>query len=185
MRTREGPYKSSLLEMESMERTPCEARIRRGSHAVKRVGELSELSPTERGSTGERRLRFWLEWDRGTMNARDLTIKFASYAHYLASREWAGEGAKPPWLLCVSPEPAQERRIQRVAQASLLSITELVLWTTTSEWLCEQGPLASIWSLVSPLSQATTALHRRGVFERSLFSRPFTTNQDEPQFQRP
>ncbi len=114
------------------------------------------------------------------MNARDLIVKFASYAHYLASREWAREGAKPPWLLCVAPELAQERRMQRVEQASLLSITELVLWTTTSEWLCEHGPLASIWSLVSPLGQATTALHRRGVFERSLFSSPFTTNQDEP-----
>jgi Transposase DDE domain len=37
--------------MGSMERTPCEARIRRGSYAVKRVGELSKLSATERGST--------------------------------------------------------------------------------------------------------------------------------------
>jgi superfamily II DNA or RNA helicase len=42
----------------------------------------------------------------------------------------------------------------------------LVLWTTTSEWLCEHGPLASIWSLVPPLGQATTALNRRGVFEK-------------------
>jgi hypothetical protein len=100
-------------------------------------GTISDRTRLSEYRVGERRLRFWLEWDRGTMNARDLTIKFASYAHYLASREWAGEGAKPPWLLCISPEPAQERRIQRVAQASLLSITELVLWTTTSEWLCE------------------------------------------------
>jgi hypothetical protein len=100
------------------------------------------------------------------MNARDLTVKFASYAHYLASREWVRENAKPPWLLCVAPELTQERRMQRVAQASLLSITELILWTTTSEWFCEHGPLASIWSLVPPLGQATTALTRRGVFEK-------------------
>jgi hypothetical protein len=26
-------------------------------------------------------MRFWLEWDRGTMNARDLALKFTSYAH--------------------------------------------------------------------------------------------------------
>ena len=29
---------------------------------------------------GQQRLRFWLEWDRGTMNVRDLAIKFTSYA---------------------------------------------------------------------------------------------------------
>ena len=139
----------------------CERRYRVGYHWHNlRPDALAEYR------VGPRPLRFWLEWDRGTMNARDLTVKFASYAHYLASREWAREGAKPPWLLCVAPELAQERRMQRVAQASLTSTTELVLWTTTSEWLCEHGPLASIWSLVPPLGQATTALNRRGVFEK-------------------
>src|SRR5256885_812815 len=109
----------------------CERRYRVGEqwHNL-RPDALAEYQ------VGEHRLRFWLEWDRGTMNARDLAVKFASYAHYLASREWAREGAKPPWLLCVAPELAQERRMQRVAQASLTSTTELVLWTTTSEWLC-------------------------------------------------
>ena len=29
------------------------------------------------------RTRFWLEWDRGNINARDLVIKFTSYAHYI------------------------------------------------------------------------------------------------------
>jgi hypothetical protein len=29
---------------------------------------------------GTQRMRFWLEWDRGTMNVRDLVIKFTSYA---------------------------------------------------------------------------------------------------------
>jgi hypothetical protein len=37
-----------------------------------------------------------LEWDRGTMNARDLAVKFASYSHDVALHEWAREGAKPP-----------------------------------------------------------------------------------------
>ena len=40
---------------------------------------------------GQQRTRFWLEWDRGTMNVRDLAIKFTSYAQYIASREWARE----------------------------------------------------------------------------------------------
>ena len=118
---------------------------------------------------GESRLRFWLEWDRGTMNARDLTVKFASYAHYVASREWAREGAKPPWLLCVAPELAQEQRMQRVAQASLSSSTTgLVLWTTTSVLLHEHGPLAPIWSPGPPLPghmAKAEGSSRRGVFE--------------------
>ncbi len=36
---------------------------------------------------GAQQVRFWLEWDRGTMNVRDLAIKFTSYASYIASRE--------------------------------------------------------------------------------------------------
>jgi hypothetical protein len=116
---------------------------------------------------GERPLRFWLEWDRGTMNTRDLAVKFASYAHYMMSREWAREGAKPPWLLCVAPELAQERRMQRVAQASLTFTTGLVIWTTTAVLLHEHEPLAPIWSPgTSPPGHAAKARGspRRGVF---------------------
>jgi hypothetical protein len=31
--------------------------------------------------TGSQHFHFWLEWDRGTMNVRDLAVKFSSYAH--------------------------------------------------------------------------------------------------------
>ena len=68
---------------------------------------------------GEQEVRFWLEWDRGTMNARDLAIKFASYAHYLASRKWVREFPYVPRLFCVVPEIAQERRVHRVARMEL------------------------------------------------------------------
>ena len=63
---------------------------------------------------GPQHFRFWLEWDRGTMNARDLVVKFDAYAHYVASREWAREFESLPRLLCVAPDIAQERRMQRV-----------------------------------------------------------------------
>ena len=116
----------------------------------------------------QKALRFWLEWDRGTMNMRDLAIKFTSYAHYLASREWVREGITLPWLLCVAPELAQERRIQRVAQTSLAHVTGLVIRTTTVVLLQEQGPLAPIWSPCLPLPsravQPKDSL-RRCVFE--------------------
>ena len=139
----------------------CERRYRVGDqwHNL-RPAALAEYR------VGARRLRFWLEWDRGTMNARDLTVKFASYAHYLASRAWASEGAKPPRLLCVAPELAQERRMQRVAQASLTSTSGPILWTTTAELLHEHGPLASIWSPGIPApGQAASAFNMRSVFE--------------------
>ncbi len=51
--------------------------------------------------------RFWLEWDRGTMNVRDLAIKFTSYAHFVGSREWARQDARVPLLVCVAPDSAQ------------------------------------------------------------------------------
>ena len=68
---------------------------------------------------GSQQLRFWLEWDRGTMNVRDLTVKFTAYSHYIASREWAREHSMLPVLVCLAPDIAQERRMQRVAQARL------------------------------------------------------------------
>jgi hypothetical protein len=33
---------------------------------------------------GLQQVSFWLEWDRGAMNVRDLAVKFTSYAHYIA-----------------------------------------------------------------------------------------------------
>jgi hypothetical protein len=88
-------------------------------------------------------MRFWLEWDRGTMNVRDLAIKFSSYAHFIASREWAREDARVPKHLCVAPDIAQERYV---------SSPGLMLWTTTEVLLNEYGPLAPIWLLGTPKS---------------------------------
>lgn len=79
------------------------------------------------------------------MNARDLTIKFTSYAHYIASREWASEESRPPFLVCVAPDIAQERRILCVAQAMLAPALRLVVWTTTEELLVRFGSLAPVW----------------------------------------
>ncbi|GAC1477704.1 MAG: hypothetical protein NVS2B12_32090 [Ktedonobacteraceae bacterium] len=94
---------------------------------------------------GQQQMRFWLEWDRGTMNVRDLSIKFTSYAHYVATREWARESARVPTLLCIAPDIAQERRIHRVAQARLTPPSGLAMWTTIEVLLNERGPLAPIW----------------------------------------
>jgi hypothetical protein len=143
----------------------CERRYRVGEqwHNL-RPDALAEYG------AGSQQFRFWLEWDRDTMNMRDLAIKFGSYAHYLDSREWAREGASLPRLLVVAPEVAQERRIQRVAQAKLVPTTGFVIWTTTAGLLHEQGPLAPIWfaCLPPPYRGAHPGLHRRCFIEMNL-----------------
>jgi hypothetical protein len=40
------------------------------------------------------------------MNVRDLAIKFTSYGHYIASREWARENSRLPFLVYVAPNIA-------------------------------------------------------------------------------
>jgi hypothetical protein len=109
-------------------------------------------------SVGSQQMRFWLEWDRGTMNVRDLAIKFTSYGNYIASGEWAKEHSRLPLLICVAPDIAQERRLQRVAQNKLASTPGLVLWTTTEVLLDEQGPLARIWYQGKPQSSQVAQL---------------------------
>ena len=94
---------------------------------------------------GQQCTRFWLELDRGSMNVRDLAIKFTSYAHYIASREWAREHSMLPGLICIAPAIAQERRVQRVALARLKQCTGLEVWTTTEVLFLEHGPLSPVW----------------------------------------
>ncbi len=108
-------------------------------------GTISRPDALASYRVGQQQRRFWLEWDRGTMNARDLSIKFTSYAHYLATREWARESARLPRLLCIAPDIAQERRMHRVAQVRLAFTTGLAVWTTTEVLLNERGPMAPIW----------------------------------------
>ncbi len=79
-------------------------------------------------TSGPRQVQFWLEWDRGTMNVRDLTVKFSAYAHYLASREWGRDHLTVPMLVCVAPDIAQEQRMMRVAQASLTQTQGCIFW---------------------------------------------------------
>jgi hypothetical protein len=116
---------------------------------------------------GQQNLRFWLKWDRGTMNVRDLAIKFTSYAHYILSREWAREGSQLPVLVCIASDIAQERRMQRVAQVCLAHASGLVLWTAKDVPLHEQGPLAPIW--LEGIAQPNHTLQTGGSQRQSLF----------------
>jgi predicted transcriptional regulator len=148
----------------------CERRYRVGEHWYNlRPDALAEYR------AGQRPLRFWLEWDRGTMNVRDLALKFTAYAHYLTSREWAREHSVLPRLLCVAPDLAQERRMHRVAQVSLRQRPGLVIRTTTATQLAERGLLAAIWSQVMPPDDPPIASSRSNASLRT----PFLTSVGE------
>jgi Replication-relaxation len=140
----------------------CERRYRLGEHWYNLSPDASALY-----RVGSQHLCFWLEWDCGTMNVRDLSIKFASYAHFIASREWARESARVPQLFCVAPDIAQEKRIQRITHAILEQTPGLVVCTTTEVLLNEHGLLAPIWLLHTPgcvQERVTGSGQRYGLF---------------------
>jgi DNA-binding MarR family transcriptional regulator len=93
--------------------------------------------------TDAQRVRLWLEWDRGQMTSGALERKFFAYAHYVHSREWARELRPLPTLLVVTPDPGNEARIERIARPCVEG--GLIVRTTTTSRLEQQGPLAMIW----------------------------------------
>ena len=123
----------------------CERRYRDHDHWY-------NLRPDGAGEyqAGAQRVRFWLEWDRGTMVLRDLATKFHTYARYVVYRTWVKEHAVLPLLLTVAADPGQERRIRRIAQQQLAQAPGLFMRMTTASLLARYGPLAPIWSQVVP-----------------------------------
>ena len=110
---------------------------------------------------GRRRIRFWLEWDAATMNARDLRQKFATYALH-ASLAQAGlirteEFPAVPLVLVVVASYGQERRVRRILQELLdekllFRPYPFSLRITTADRIAGSGILAPIWlPLVPPL----------------------------------
>jgi len=104
---------------------------------------------------GERTIRFWLEWDRNTMNTKDLAEKFESYQYYIRAREWSCEHQLLPWLLIVVPNHDQEQRIVRIATQNLGAVSGLTLRITTVSRIASRGPLAEIWLPVLPVREAS------------------------------
>jgi hypothetical protein len=95
------------------------------------------------------RVRFWLEWDRGTMGRRDLIAKFAAYARYLLSREWRVDGNDPaPELLIVTSDVTQETRLAAALGMTMPHAPGLSASITSRAALAAQGPLAPIWRQV-------------------------------------
>jgi hypothetical protein len=141
----------------------CERRYRDHDH-------WHNLRPDAMGEyqAGERRVRFWLEWDRATMGTRDLIAKFSTYAQYVASREWFRERAVLPLLLIVAPSMGQETRIARVVTAVLANVPGFVIRTTTNTRLADRGPLAAIWYQALPTIQTTDKTYRCQFYDISI-----------------
>ena len=95
------------------------------------------------------------------MGTRDLVTKLRTYAQYVASREWFKQEAALPLLLVVTPDPAQEMRLGRVATAMLTDRCGLIIRTTTLTRLREQGLLGPIWDQVLPHNEGTDLMSRR------------------------
>lgn len=124
---------------------------------------------------GGHQVRFWLEWDRGTMGVRDLERKCATYAAYLSSREWTRGGVPPPALVVVVPEIAQERRFVRVASALLAHLADLRLYTTTASLLATRGILAPIWQhFAFSAPSSSLVAHTTGALSSSALSQRVT-----------
>jgi Replication-relaxation len=113
---------------------------------------------------GQQRIRFRLEWDRATMGTRDLVAKLRTYAQYVASREWFKQEASLPLLLVVTPNSGQERRLARVATATLTDRCGLIIRTTTLTRLHEQGLLGPIWDQVLPHGEGTDLMPRHTLY---------------------
>jgi hypothetical protein len=58
--------------------------------------------------------RFWLEWDSGSENRRDLWDKLVAYQSYAQFHAWSAPEHTLPALLIVAPHEQQERRILRI-----------------------------------------------------------------------
>jgi len=121
---------------------------------------------------GTQCVRFWLEWDRGTMVLRDLATKFSTYARYVAYRSWVKEHAVLPLLLTVASDIGQEQRIRRVAQQQLAHTPGLVMQITTASLLAIQGPLAPIWFQIVPQKDRLVVTSRSPPATRTTFLAP-------------
>jgi hypothetical protein len=99
----------------------------------------------------QKRVRYWLEWDNGTMGRRDLEAKFQSYAHYCQSKAWVTDGLRfLPHLLFVVPDTGQETRI--ASAAMLVQDTGLHVFVTTAGHVRANGLFAAIWRRVMPVT---------------------------------
>lgn len=103
---------------------------------------------------------FFLEYDRGTLDAGDYRAKFEGYRRYYAGGEWEEDFSSEPVLLFVCSD---DRAEERVARAANTGATGLPLWLT-AEWrfasrdLSGADTLGRIWRETSSTSERDSPL---------------------------
>lgn len=93
---------------------------------------------------------FFLEYDRGTMSARDYRAKFAGYYAYWSSQRFGQDYDGFPAILVVTTDTAAEERIARAARAAAVGRGAALPLLLTCQWRLEDprnacGPLGRIW----------------------------------------
>jgi len=77
---------------------------------------------------------FFLEYDRGTMSARDYLQKFAAYFEYLTTGGFDRDYEGFPTILVVTKNRTSEERIARAARAAAVGRTAGIPLLLTCEW---------------------------------------------------
>jgi hypothetical protein len=93
---------------------------------------------------GDRRIRAYIEIDRGTERRHWLEAKFERYLRHQAGRA----GADHLHILFVVPAPAREATLREVAASRLrwAGRPTPVFWATTTGLLATHGPLGPVWA---------------------------------------
>lgn len=100
---------------------------------------------------GGRLYGFFLEYDRGTMSARDYAKKWAAYYDYRDSRDFERDYDGFPTILVVTTDNTVEERIARTARAASVGRSPALPILLTCEWRITRDPansrglLGSIW----------------------------------------
>jgi hypothetical protein len=94
---------------------------------------------------------FFLEYDRGTMSARDYRKKFAAYHAYWVSRRFERDYEGFPTILVVAVNDAAEKRVAAVVNAAAVGRAAGLPVLLTAEWRISGDPtnprglLGAIW----------------------------------------
>jgi hypothetical protein len=99
---------------------------------------------------GNRYDGFFLEYDRGTMNARDYFKKFGAYYRHGVTRRFERDYNSYPTILVVTSDNASEERIARVVRAVAVGQTDRLPLLLTCQWRIDDpcnlyGLLGSVW----------------------------------------
>jgi len=99
---------------------------------------------------------FFLEYDRGSMNARDYFEKFGAYYRYGVTGRFEKDYNTYPTILVVTSDNAAEERISRVARAAAVGQQGKLPLLLTCQWRIDSAAnpydlLGTIWA--SPHSE--------------------------------